>query len=729
MAAAGDPEIPADLILAFWKLAPERVAEATDQWLAFEEGNREGLPPLRRSMHTIKGEAHMLGLATTALLFERAEQVIDALIRREDCPPGVGDALLGAIELFGVFGASQSEEAGADSDAVEDVLHQLAAARDACTAAAGPVAKEGAPARPAAVPAPTREAPETKTSAQAIAVDEVQPLVAEMRRLAGEREIGEGDLREVLRGLHGLVQESARKNRGERDPVLVDLTRRVATLVAERSANEFAAGVLIERMEDLVQRASVVPVSRLEGQIHRSVRGLAQMLGKKVQVVVQGDAMLDAAVERRLGAALLHLLRNALDHGIETPEERTARGKPERGRIEVSIAQLESSVRVTVEDDGAGIDVERVRERLRATRPDADRLGEAALVAALFEHGMTTRDAANEISGRGVGLDVVANEVGAVGGRVAVETVAGRGTKFTLVMPATLRVDVAVPVTVEGAHFALPGRNVVEVVRIEEIVAGAEGPMLRRLSPAPADAVEAAVEAEGAAESGPLVPVRALAELLGLPARPPRPGDLAVILDHPSGAFAVVVDGYGAPRPISLVSARDRVFSSPVVSGVAPTPDGGTLVVLDAFALREVAGRHTPPRPSTVLPDAPRLPHVLVVEDSPVARELLSGVLRSFALRVSTAADGAAGLETARRDRPDLVLTDVEMPILDGLSMVELLRREPSLAEVPVLVLSDRTEPSMRARAEALGVRGFLAKQRFVEAELREWIERTIRRP
>lgn len=121
---------PADLVAAFWKLAPERVAEATDDWLAFEDGDRERLQPLRRLMHTVKGESHMLGLTTCALLFERAEQMVDALLKRDDCPPGVGDALLGALELFGVFGAGESEEA-AERESIEDVLGQLAAARDA----------------------------------------------------------------------------------------------------------------------------------------------------------------------------------------------------------------------------------------------------------------------------------------------------------------------------------------------------------------------------------------------------------------------------------------------------------------------------------------------------------------------------------------------------------------------------------------------------------------------
>jgi CheY-like chemotaxis protein len=221
--------------------------------------------------------------------------------------------------------------------------------------------------------------------------------------------------------------------------------------------------------------------------------------------------------------------------------------------------------------------------------------------------------------------------------------------------------------------------------------------------------------------------VVSLASLLGREGREPRAGDPVLVIEHPAGPFAVTVDAYESPRPIAAQSSAELVFDAPLVRAVAPTPDGGVLLVLDVLALREAlftsAGRAV-----TAASPSRRRPHVIVAEDSPVARALLSGVLSGLGMRVSAAEDGSAALDVALRDRPDFVLTDIEMPVLDGLSMVARFRQDPALADVPVLVLSDRTDERTRQRAEALGVRGFLAKQRFVEADLREAIEDALGR-
>ena len=687
-------DTPEALVRQFWQMGPERVTDATELWIAAEQGDRGSLPPLRRLMHTIKGEAHMLGLASCALLFERAEQVVDAVMERGTFSEGVGDALLGALDLYAVLGAS---EGASDDETIEAVSAQLAAARDELSGAEGdaPATTTG----PAERETARERAP--ASGAQLVAVGELQPLVLELRRLEGERALIGPQMRDALRALGSpditehLPTDAKRK--------LAHVVRRLTDALADSDTSEFTSGIMLELIEQMIQRASVVALSKLEGQIHRTARRLAQTLGKKVDVRVRGDAMLDASIERRLTAALVHLIRNALDHGIEAPEARVAAGKSERGRVDVTFAQAKSTVRVVVEDDGGGIDFDKLRARLAVTRPDAMTLSEAQLLSTLFEHGVTTREEANEISGRGVGLDVVAHEVAAIGGRVSMESTPGTGTRFVLVMPATLRLEVAMPVTAGGLRCALPARSVPSILRVSELEQTSEGPFLR-----------AAVQGEERA-----VRVVSLASLLGREGRAPRVGDPVLVVDHPAGAFAVTVEGYESPRPIAAQSANQLVFDAPLIRAVAPTPDGGVLLVLDVLALRDVLHGGVG-RAGTIAPAPRRQSHVLVAEDSPVARALLCGVLEALGLRVSPAEDGSVALDIALRDRPDVVLTDIEMPVLDGLSMVARMRQEPALSEVPVLVLSDRTDERTRRRAEALGVRGFLAKHRFVEADLRE---------
>ena len=694
-------DTPEQLVREFWRLTPERVTEATELWIAAEEGDRASLPPLRRLMHTIKGEAHMLGLPACALVFERAEQVVDAAMQRESWPEGTGDALLAAFDLFGVFGASGGD---ADQASIDEVSRALAAARDALVGSGPAEARGGQEAAAAA-----REKGSAGTNL--VQVDELSPLVLELRRLEGERALIGPRIREALAGFaRTALAEDISPDAKRR---LTRAMRQITDLLADSDANEFTSAMMLEQVEQVVQRASVVSLSKLEGQIHRTARGLAQTLGKKVDVRVSGDALLDASIERRLTAALVHLIRNALDHGIEPSDERVAAGKDERGRIDVSFAQERSTVRVVVEDDGRGIDLDRVRAKLAAAGRDPTEMSEQQLFATLFEHGMTTRDQTTEISGRGVGLDVVASEVAVVGGRVSVESAPGRGTRFVLVMPATLRVEAAMPVVAGGRKLALPARSVPSILRIRELTHESEGAFVRIV-----------VDEEGADEQ--VLRVVSLASLIGLRGREPAVGDAALIIDHPAGAFAVTVEGYESPRPIAAHPAGELVFDAPLVRAVAPTPDGGVLLVLDVLALRDRLFDRTARAPLAA-PAKRRRRHVLVAEDSQVARALLGGMLDAMGFRVSLAEDGREGAEIALRDRPDLVLTDIEMPNLDGLSMIARLRQEAALADLPVLVLSDRTDDRTRRRAEALGVRGFLAKQRFVEADLRDAIADALR--
>ena len=737
-----------DLVERFWKRAPERVDEATDLWLGIENGDAAKLTELRRLLHTIKGEAQMLGIDDCARILELSEKVVDQLARLGRTEEGVGDALLSAFESLGVR-ASTSDPNELDLSPVIDELeaalvHIIAtelepieaeeradtetdgaeeAQTGAALARAEPTLDGGT--RPEAhheitddldQTAPREGSTATRTRARGeLDADEVSPVLAELRRLQGEQPLLLADLAEAQRRLRALLSE-IRPDLGVealRERIVktlgygAEIERALTALRTSWSANEFSTSSALDQLTEVVQRASLVSTGELESQVHRVARQTARAVGKEVDVEVRGDALVDASIERTLRPCLVHLVRNAVDHGLEHAVERVAMGKSPRGKLTITFTQSESSVRATVRDDGAGIDFTRLREVLASRGVDASAATEAELAQMLFAHGVSTRETASEISGRGIGLDVVAKELSEIGGTVLVESVRGRGSTFVLEMPATMRADVVVPVRTRSVHAAVPARTVLRVARVDHIEHTSRGPVIQlpALDREETDIV-------------PLFALQALLEGTG----EPQVGDTAVVIQGSRDPFAVTVLGFQNPRPVTFKRTQELPVRSRLVRGMSLQADGSVLLLLDVDALGTATAEPTlavaRSDDSSVGPMP--TPRVLVVEDAPVARELLSGVLRSFGLRVAEAVDGRDGLASALDDPPDLVLTDIEMPYMDGLEMIRRLREDRRFLSVPVVVLTTRTDPETRARAHALGVVRFLSKQRFVEHELRD---------
>jgi two-component system, chemotaxis family, sensor kinase CheA len=701
-----------DLIASFCRGRPARVAQATELWLGFEQGQNQNLPVLRRLLHTIKGEAHMLELQQCSELAEAAESLVDAL-REIGAPTQLaGDALLGAFEGIGMVTSMRPDEEPPDLSSVYEQIH---AATDQLKGAP-PTAET----RPSRRPHPSKEiAPEAVPSGVATATveaDEVRPLVHEMRRLYGEQAVFHERLRETQRMLRALLAEidprRSTENLAERITKTLgygaEIERRLSSIRTEWSGNDFSMGLALDELDSAVRRASVVSTDRLLSQVVRVGRSTARTLNKDVELRVRGDAILDAAVEQRLEPALLHLVRNAMDHGIESASVRSARGKADRGLIEVTISQTESSVTAEIADDGGGINFDRLRTVLASRVPNVQALANEDLLPFLFEQGVTTAEQVSTISGRGVGLDVVAREVATAGGQIRIESNLGIGTRVVLNLPTTLRGELAVPVLSGKQRYAIPSRAVYSVVRIEHIEQTAEGLWLR-------------VPRDGSAS---LVRLYSLAALLR-GGEAPKIREAAVILYHASGLYAVSVEGYDNPRPITVQPATELAFRSPLIRGVAPTPDGGVLLLLDVDALH-AAARGVTASGLTHVGDARKEFRALVVEDAPVARELLCGILRSLGLRVEEATDGRQGLMLARANPPDVVLTDIEMPYMDGIEMIAQFRASSQLAEIPIVVLTTAANEHNRARLEGLGVMAVLSKRKFVESELQELIDRCL---
>jgi two-component system chemotaxis sensor kinase CheA len=442
----------------------------------------------------------------------------------------------------------------------------------------------------------------------------------------------------------------------------------------------------------------MVSMHRLRSALSLAARTTAKSLGKDVSLRFEGEAYIDAAIAQRLEPALLHVVRNSIDHGIEAPHERERLKKPRHGTIDIRVEQLANNIRVTVQDDGSGVDVESVRARYALGRevPRRD------VLRYLLKSGISTRDVATPISGRGVGLDVVAREASMVGGHVELEAELGMGFRLTLTMPTLLRADLIVPLEYGMHRLALPARNVETFVRLEEIEETTSGAFAR-------------VEHQGTSE---LLPVYAMSTVFGAEARV-RDGSRAVLVRHHEKRFLLTVDGYGSPRPLPFQPVSELAFRSSIVQAVSPSPEG-VRILLDVAALAQAVGQAEVQAEHV---EARRTARIVVVEDAPVARELLCGILRSFGFEVTEASHGGEGLARIREAPPDLVLTDVEMPFIGGMEMIRELRSEPRFRDLPVIVLTTDTREPTRRAAKAFNVAGFLSKQKFVENELRSIID------
>ena len=365
-----------------------------------------------------------------------------------------------------------------------------------------------------------------------------------------------------------------------------------------------------------------------------------------------GEIEVDHGMCEQLGEALLHLLRNAFAHGIEAPAERVARGKPARGRLAVSARREDQVIFIRFEDDGRGVDLERVEqalERREGTAPSP--LGNEDLLAALFRPGFSTRERADGLAGRGMGLDIVKRSVTRLGGEVGLESQPGRGTLFRLTVPLTAAITEAVLFKVGGQVYAVPAAHVLEALALRPD----------------------ALRMPEAARGQPPVPVLRLQALLGVE-MPPLRRAAALYLRFGERSFVATCDKIIGPRTI-VVRPLDPVLSGlGLYAGATISGAGKAQLIFDLGALADAA--YAPTRPS---PSSPRRgqPRILVVDDSRVAREATARVLVASGFQAVTAADGWDAWELLSERRFDAVVTDLEMPRLDGWSSSRRSARNP----------------------------------------------------
>ena len=482
-------------------------------------------------------------------------------------------------------------------------------------------------------------------------------------------------------------------------------------------------------MRDEIARARMVPIGTPFTRFRRAAREMARATGKEVNLITSGEhTEIDTGVVERLVDPLVHLVRNAVYHGIEPAAARVAQGKPAAGTIYLHAAHRGNSVLIEVEDDGAGLDLVKIKAKavkLGLVRQDvADTLPESELIKFIFLPGFTTADAVGGQAGRGVGMDVVKRVIETMNGHIEVESVYGQGTKFTMHLPLTLLIATALLVRVGSERYAIPLPSVREVTM--SVSSSVQQMGDRSVLQIGDEAIEvyplaSLIRREAGIIDGvsPVVIVRTSTGVLGC------------AVDELLGRQEIVIKSLGGLKP----------YERSVFGGATIDPEGRVILVLDVSRLttREyhdvLAQSHMHGVPSIQEPPAAlesaqrgatQLP-LLLIDDSLSIRKFVGRMLESAGYMVETAVDGEEGCRKAMVQPYQLIITDLEMPKLNGYEVIQALRARPQTHSIPILVMTTRAGEKHRQMAVSVGASGYIAKpveERALIQEVRKWTSR-----
>lgn len=740
-------ELDLQLLPIFLEEADTLVPDASRQLRAWKAspGETAARDALRRTLHTVKGSARMVGAMRLGELTHVMESRVIAVIEGHlvagsdvfDTLEAQLDRLAEAVEHL-----KRGESAPLADDAqapLQAPIEPVLAPAEAAPAAASEVTDPLAPGQPA-----TRDSNALTLRVRADWVDRMVNQAGEVAiarsRIESEvfafkRHINE--LSDALTRLRGHIREveiqaesqmqASFKTQGvaERfDPLEFDrftrfqeVTRFLAESVNDISTVQHillarlgeAEAALIQQtrlnrelQQDLL-RVRMVPLYSVAERLYRTVRQTARDVGKRAQLDIQGgDLEIDRSVLEKVTAPLEHLLRNALAHGIESPAERRAAGKPEFGEIVLSARQSGNEMVLTVKDDGAGLNYALIREKAEANGlllPGVEPT-ESLLAQMIFNAGFTTAETVSQVSGRGVGMDVVKSEISALGGRIDIASTAGAGACFNIYLPLTLAMTQAVMVQAARHDYALPA------------------PLVRQVLELKPQELEQVMSTGEVTWRGGRYPLFYLPHLLGdsEAAHEVQRYNPVVLLASGASQAAVLVDVIEGTREIVVKNIGPQMARITGVAGATVSGDGRVILILNPVPLalrwasqpRRVA---EPALPADVgEAGAAQPPLVLVVDDSLTVRKITTRLLAREGFRVDSAKDGVDALEKMNDLVPDVVLLDVEMPRMDGFELARVMRSDARLNSVPIIMITSRTADKHRNHALEIGVNVYLGK-------------------
>ena len=768
-------DVDMQVLPIFLEEAAELYPQAGEQVRAWRRapGDAASVRQLRRTLHTFKGSARMAGamrlgelahLMESRLVIDDASvsgstELFEALDGDLDRIAIVLDALRDGRTNVPLTWATEGDEASAAAQPRASVGTDVPAVASA-TPPAEPSVVVSLPTPGTATPRAVPDSAQAETGARAmlrVRADIIDRLVNE----AGEVAIARARIESELRALKGnlleltgsvvrlraqvreieIQAESQIQSRlmqmGEGqegfDPLEFDQYTRFQELARSLSegvndvstvqqsllknlevadAALVAQGRLARGVQQQLFSIRTVPFASLSERLYRIMRGTARELGKRANLEIRGgETELDRAVLEKLVGPLEHLLRNALDHGIEPRGRRAKAGKSETGEITLTVRQVANEIAVELTDDGAGLDLDQLRAKAVAKgRFAADaQPTDAQLIACIFEPGFSTASRVTQVSGRGIGMDVVRSEIAALGGRVEVSTRVGHGTTFLLYLPLTLAVAQAVMVRAGGRLWAFPAPMVEQVLHVKADV-------LVNMY------VQRRVEAQGLT-----YPFHYLPRLLGDQHQIPEStrNNPVLLLRSGQSVAAVHVDEMVGNQEVVVKNIGPQLARVSGIAGATVLGNGEVVLIINPVQLAQRADvPEFDPDAERIAPEVPKMavsqdgrPLVMIVDDSLTVRRVTSRLLTREGFDVLTARDGVDALELLQTETPDVILLDIEMPRMDGFEFTRSIKGNPESARIPIVMITSRTAEKHRNQARELGVDLYLGKP-FQEEEL-----------
>ena len=754
--------IDVDLFPIFEEEALELLPQlggALRQWTARPE-NLGARKEVLRVLHTLKGSARLAGAMRLGEMTHQMESAIELLGTEFAQPPNLEPLLtrLDAIRAnFEQLLATPEQARNLPEAAQVPEAMALASAAAVAPVDAAPVAAPVMAPKSSTLP-PLRHAPNQTVRVRAQLLDRMVNQAGEVMITRARLEARLGQLRTSLVELTGnldrlrnllrdieLQSESQMQSRLAQakdsaqgfDPLEFDrftrvqeLTRMMAESVhdvatVQRNLQRTVEGTeddLIaqarqarELQRDLL-RTRMVEFDGVAERLHRAVRQAARDADKQVRLDIQGGSLdMDRGVLERMLPAFEHLLRNAVGHGIESPQARVAAGKPETGLIQIILQQHSDDVTVELRDDGAGLDMDQLRAKAIADGhmgADAS-LTDAELIKLIYTSGFTTAPVVTELSGRGVGLDIVRSEVQALGGRIETTTQRGLGTSFKLVLPLTTAVTQVVMLRMGELVIGVPA-NLVEIVR--------------RI---PLAELEHAYEINAFEFGKEMIPFFWVGALLQASANSTeaRGKTMAVAVFRSAGQrLAAHVDEVLGNQEVVVKNLGPQLSRLPGLVGMSVLASGAVVLIYNPVALTAVYGAQasqfrrdgerraaslpalTGQPKSSLVASVSQTPLILVVDDSITVRRVTQRLLKREGFRVTLANDGLQALERLQEERPAVVLSDIEMPRMDGFDLARNIRADAKLADLPIIMITSRIAEKHRDHARELGVNHYLGK-------------------
>lgn len=764
-------EIRQRLINSFKVEQAEHVQKITDGLLALESNpaaaqRQSLLNEIFRDAHSLKGSARAVGMVTVAALGHGLESLLlSAREGRLDFTPELFDLFYQTLDAVEVV-ISEVEKGNATPPAkVLILLAQLEEAAAAVAkepeeapsspaAGAAPMARPAATVSDASVQENVKAAPAATTPTHAsgeetirVSISKLDTLMSQLSELLAAKTRTDQRLAEIralrdfaaswnkqwdeMRTSHALTNLKVEDGHQVETTAISEfaltnqsLLRALASGtndITRRFTNDnMHLSLIIDEFQEQIKRIRMLPISTITVSFNRMIRDLARQQGKQINLsVVGGETELDKRILEQIKDPLIHLLRNAADHGIEPAAARKEKGKDPTGTITLSAHQQGSSIVIQIRDDGNGLDLDAIRQaavkKQVLSAREAKERSDAEIKSLIFHSGLSTRDSVTDISGRGVGLDVVRTNIEELQGTLAVESEPGKGTSFTLTMPLTLATTRGLLVSAGQQNFALPLNTVVRMLRIKH------------------SEIATLEDKKAFTYQGKPIALAWLEDLLHLPATSDRNGEeglVVVIVTAADLQLGIVVDSLDGEQELVVKNMGNQLARVGGIAGATILGSGEVLLMLhtaDLIKLADRADLHARGPAASKAQEPSRRKTILVVDDSITTRTLEKNILEAAGYEVELATDGEEALgQLMSGSSPDLIVSDINMPNLDGFDMTAQIKQDAHLRDIPIVLVTSLDSPADKARGIEAGADAYIVKGSFDQGDLLETIQNLI---